>query len=121
MAVVTVVVAVDSLPVAVVASATVAAVVVAAAALAATVVAVEEVAVALATVAAVEEVAVLLAADVVVLVAVPVVERKSNPKCSATIPTNSIQQDCCRAPPSRRCLRCPRKGGSACHQEPDPR
>ena len=42
-------------------------------------------------VAAVEAVAVLLAADVVVPVAVPVVERKSNPKCSATIPTNMTQ------------------------------
>jgi hypothetical protein len=90
-AVVTVVAAVDSLPVVVVASATVAAVEAVAVALAATVVAVEEVAVALATVAAVEVVAVLLAADVVVPVAVPAVERTFNPKCSATVPTNMTQ------------------------------
>jgi hypothetical protein len=49
------------------------------------------VAVALATVAAVEVVAVLLAADVVVPVAVPAVERTFNPKCSATVPTNMTQ------------------------------
>ena len=86
MVVVTVVAAVDSLlAVDVVASVTVAAVAAVVVALA-TVVAVEVVAVL-----PVEVAALLAVEDVVVPVAVPVVERKSNPRCSATIPTNMTQ------------------------------
>jgi hypothetical protein len=116
-AAVTVAVAADSLPAAdEVASATVVVVAVVAVALAT---AVDEEAVAVRPVEDVEPPAVVEVT--VAAVEVPVVERTSNLSQALGPSLITLQQGHCRAPSSRRCLRCSRKGGSPSHQELDPR
>jgi hypothetical protein len=116
-AAVTVAVAADSLPAAdEVASATVEVAAVVAVALAT---AVDEEA---AVVRPVEDVELPAVVEVTVAaVEVPVVERTSNLSQTLDPSLITLQQGHCRAPSPRRCLRRSRKGGSARHQELDPR